>query len=78
MNDDLLPPALYLPQIVTGQNFCSVSGILEQYTKLSDGWDYYQLLTTDDKALAIEQTADFDGDCDVDFADFAYIVTAVA
>jgi hypothetical protein len=72
INDDLVPPALYLPKVVTGQSFCSVSGILEQYTKLSDGWDYYQLLTTEDQDLAIEQTGDFDGNCDVDFIDYAY------
>jgi hypothetical protein len=73
MNADLVPPALYLPKVVPGQSFCSVSGIIEQYTKLSDDWDYYQLLTTDDDALAITQTGDLDEDCDVDFEDLAIL-----
>lgn len=59
------------PIIESGLELCSVSGIFEQYTKLSDGWDYYQLLTTKTEDFLITQTADFDGDCDVDFLDFS-------
>ena len=44
MNIDAGGP--YHPLIETGNQLQSVSGILEQYTKLSSGWDYYQLLTT--------------------------------
>ena len=63
-----------LPIIQSGQDFfCSVSGILEQYTKESDGWDYYQLLTTTIDDLQIEQKGDLDGDCDVDFGDLAIL-----
>jgi len=58
------------PIIESGLNACGVSGILEQYTKLSEGWDYYQLLTTKQEDFQIEQLADLDGDCDVDFTDF--------
>jgi len=36
----------YHPYIALGAHFQSISGILEQYTKPSGGWDYYQLLTT--------------------------------
>jgi hypothetical protein len=37
---------LYHPYVATGRTFNSVTGIVEQYTNLSSGWDYYQLLTT--------------------------------
>ena len=36
----------YHPLIGLGNQFQSVSGILEQYTNPDKGWDYYQLLTT--------------------------------
>ncbi len=58
------------PIVESGLKLCSVSGILEQYTKLSEGWDYYQLLTTKEGDFEIEQLADLDGDCGVDFVDF--------
>lgn len=66
-------PDTYTPHpiVESGLELCSVSGILEQYTKLSDGWDYYQLLTTKQEDFQIEQMADFDDDCDVDFLDFS-------
>ncbi|MHC4556768.1 MAG: hypothetical protein ACYTFW_05345 [Planctomycetota bacterium] len=66
-------PDTYTPHLIveSGLQLCRVSGILEQYTKLSDGWDYYQLLTTEVEDFEIEQIADLDGDCDVDFADFS-------
>jgi len=56
------------PIIESGLKLCSVSGVLEQYTKLSDGWDYYQLLTTSTDSFA---KTDLDGDCDFDFRDFS-------
>lgn len=63
---------IYHPYIEIVQSFCGVTGILEQYTSEKEGiyYDYYQLLTTSTEAFTIDQTADFDGDCDVDFADF--------
>ena len=63
---------IYHPYIEPGRNFCGVTGILEQYTREQDGiyFDYYQLLTTSTEDFTIEQIADLDGDCDVDFADF--------
>jgi len=36
---------LYHPYIQTGVHLESITGIVEQYTKLSDGWDYYQVMT---------------------------------
>ena len=63
---------IYHPSVEVGQNFCGVTGILEQYTSEQDGifYDYYQLLTTSSDDFATEQIADLDGDCDVDFLDF--------
>ena len=58
------------PIIESGLKLCGVSGIFEQYTKLSDGWDYYQLLTTCKDSFV---KADLDGDCDFDLADFSVL-----
>ncbi|MHC4648279.1 MAG: hypothetical protein ACYTBJ_22695 [Planctomycetota bacterium] len=71
MNDDNIE--IYHPYVLVGQNFCSVAGILEQYAAENDGisYDYYQLLTRYTQDFTIEQTADLDDDCDVDFIDFA-------
>jgi hypothetical protein len=62
---------IYHPFIGVGNTFCGVTGFLEQYTGESDGiyYDYYQLLTTKTDDFLIQQPADFDGDCDVDFDD---------
>jgi len=64
---------IYHPYVINGQRFCGVSGVLEQYTSEKEGiyYDYYQLLTTSTESFIVEQTADFDDDCDVDFVDFA-------
>lgn len=43
MNVDAGAP--YDPHIVTGAELLSITGLVEQYTKESDGWDYYQLAT---------------------------------
>jgi hypothetical protein len=76
INSDKEKGLIYHPIVEIYQNFCGVAGILEQYTGESDGifYDYYQLLTTDTKVFTIEQIADLDGDCDVDFADFNIFV----
>jgi hypothetical protein len=73
MNIDLPSGALHLPQVAAGQRFCSVSGILEQYTYIEEGWDYYQILTISKDDLVIQQPGDLDGDCDVDLADLAIL-----
>jgi hypothetical protein len=46
INGDLPLGDKYMPGVGQGKQFVSISGILEQYTKTSSGWDYYQLLTT--------------------------------
>jgi hypothetical protein len=72
MNADKDRGLIYHPYIEPGLNLCGVTGILEQYTDEQDGinYDYYQLLTTSTEDFAIDQVADLDDDCDVDFADF--------
>ena len=35
----------YDPRIETGATLSRITGIVEQYTKPSDGWDYYQVVT---------------------------------
>ena len=72
MNADKDKGLIYHPNIEPGRNFCGVTGVLEQYTGEQDGisYDYYQLLTTSTEDFTIEQIADLDGDCDVDFLDF--------
>ncbi len=69
-NDDRV--GIYHPYVEIGQNFCGVAGVLEQYTAEKEGiyYDYYQLLTTSTEDFTIEQPADLDDDCGVDFIDF--------
>jgi len=71
LNDD--NTQIYHPYVKPGSDFCGVSGLLEQYAGNSDGieYDYYQLLTTGTGDFTIEQQADIDGDCVVDFFDYA-------
>ncbi len=45
LNPDRPKADLYVPAIQPGQRFRAVTGVLEQYTNLGDGFDYYQLLT---------------------------------
>jgi hypothetical protein len=69
MNYDI--DGIYHPLVEVGNTFCGVTGFLEQYIGESDGiyYDYYQLLTTKTDDFLIQQPADLDGDCDVDFED---------
>jgi hypothetical protein len=75
MNVDKEKGLIYHPYIETGQRFCCVTGILEQYTGDSEGiyYDYYQLLTRSSEDFVVDQIADLDGDCDVDFIDFGIL-----
>jgi len=71
LNNDMEGEQLYHPYVVQDQRFCSITGILEQYTRVSHDWDYYQLLTTYTGDLKRYTPADINGDCMVDFSDFA-------
>jgi len=44
-NEDLQPGNIYY--VEPGQAFASITGYLEQYLRLEQGWDYYQLLPRD-------------------------------
>jgi hypothetical protein len=61
---------LYLPEIEEGRRLRAVTGVLEQYTSLGDGFDYYQLLTLSDKSVVGLCAADLDQDGDVDLWDY--------
>ena len=56
----------YHPYVHVGQHFCSVTGLFEQYTRLRDGWDYYQLVTMRTEDLVVQGDGDGDGDVDLD------------
>jgi hypothetical protein len=71
LNNDNPDPQTPLPIIESGLRLCSVTGILEQYTRISYDWDYYQLLTTYSGDLKRYTPADLNGDCMVDLSDFA-------
>jgi len=75
MNADKEEGLIYHPYTEVDQHFCSVTGILEQYTGDSEGihYDYYQLLTRRSDDFIVDQIADLDGDCDVDFVDFGVL-----
>jgi len=48
---------LYHPWTAMGQYYTSVTGILEQYTKTSDGYDYYQLLSRSTSDMIVPEPA---------------------
>ena len=65
MNNECEPSG-YHRFVTTGQHFCAVAGVFEQYTNLSNGWDYYQLITTKTVDLAICGDGDSDGEVGID------------
>ncbi len=65
---------LYVPVIQPGQRFRAVTGVLEQYTNLGDGFDYYQLLTLNADSLTELCPADLNQDGDVDLWDYSLFV----
>ncbi len=74
LNPDRPKADLYLPAIRPGQRFRAVTGVLEQYTNLGDGFDYYQLLTLNTDSLMELCPADLDRDGDVDLRDYSVFV----
>jgi hypothetical protein len=68
-NQDRQKPNLYLPGIEMGRRFRAVTGVLEQYTNLGEGFDYYQLLTLSENSVVGLCPADLDQDGDVDLWD---------
>ncbi|MBN2448682.1 MAG: hypothetical protein JXO22_18290 [Phycisphaerae bacterium] len=51
--------------VTIGQHFCAVAGVFEQYKYLTNGWDYYQLITLDTPSLAICGDGNADGVADL-------------
>ncbi len=65
---------LYLAQIQTAVSLRAVTGVLEQYTSLADGYDYYQLLTVSSASVVGLCPADLNRDGTVDLRDCALFV----
>ncbi len=74
LNADRKKSDLYLPAIRPGQRFRAVTGVLEQYTNLGDGFDYYQLLTVSAGSIAELCPADLNRDGTVDLRDYSLFV----
>lgn len=68
-NQNRQKPNLYLPAIEMGRRFRAVTGVLEQYTNLGEGFDYYQFLTLSENSVVELCPADLDTDSDVDLWD---------
>lgn len=66
------PDNPYHPFVDVGRQFCGITGVFEQYTKLSTGWDYYQLITLSSADLTFCGDVDHDGDTDL--ADLAELL----
>ena len=74
LNRDRQKSDLYLPVIQPGRRFRAVTGVLEQYTNLGEGFDYYQLLTLSTESLVGLCSADLNQDGDVDLWDYSLFV----
>jgi len=74
MNADRQKPDLYVPAIEAGRRFRALTGLIEQYTNLGDGYDYYQLLTLAEETVVGLCPADLDQDGDVDLSDYRLFV----
>jgi len=74
MNSDRQKADTYLAGIETGRRLRAVTGILEQYTNLGDGYDYYQLLTLTEATVVGLCPADLDADGDVNLWDYRLFV----
>lgn len=74
MNQGRQKPDLYLSGIEAGRRLRALTGIIEQYTNLGDGFDYYQLLTLTEETVVGLCPADLDADGDVDLCDYKLFV----
>jgi Dockerin type I domain len=70
-NQDRDPYEPYCDDVQTDQKFCFLEGVLEQYTSIYNGFDYYQLMTLNADHLNTPPDADLNDDCKVDMIDFA-------
>ncbi len=69
-NQDRQQTDLVLPGIEAGRRLRALTGLIEQYTNLGDGFDYYQLLTLSKTNIVGLCPADLDQDGDVDLRDY--------
>jgi len=69
MNRDRNKSDLYVPAVEVGRRFRAMTGVLEQYTNVGEGFDYYQLLTLSATSVVGLCAADLDQDGDVDLWD---------
>lgn len=74
LNGDRPKTGLYVPEIQVGRRFRAVTGILEQYTSLVDGFDCYQLLTLSEESVVGLCPADLNQDGRVDLRDYRLFV----
>lgn len=74
LNSDRPKTGLYVPEIQVGRRFRAVTGVLEQYTSLVDGFDYYQLLTLSKESVVGLCPADLNQDGRVDLRDYRLFV----
>lgn len=65
----------YMPPVDLDVHFCAVTGLLEQYIRLDEGYDLFQLLTLSRNSFVDLNPADLDRDCDIDLWD-AQLLTA--
>ena len=64
----------YCPEVQFGQKFCVLQGMLEHYYNTNDGFDYYQLLTTQTEDFYFPNRSDFDQSCRVNLVDYAFLM----
>lgn len=74
LNADRKKSDLYLPAIQPGQRFRAVTAVLEQYTNLGDGFDYYQLLTVSAGSVTELCPADLNLDGQIDLRDYSLFI----
>jgi hypothetical protein len=74
LNQDRAKSNLYLPGIEVGRRLRATTGVLEQYTNLGDGFDYYQLLTLRESSAVPLCPADLNQDGSVDLRDYSLFV----
>jgi len=65
----------YMPPVALDVQFCAVTGLLEQYSRVEEGYDLFQLLTLSQNSFVSLNPADLDRDCDVDLWDAQLLTT---
>ena len=63
----------YCELIALQRKFCAVEGMLEQYTNLAGGFDYYQLMTTKIEDFDLPLAGDISDSCTVGLTDFGLL-----